>query len=270
MLASQDIDPLYPVLRRLYDLYGMPAEERLWFSALYVAFYNLPSALAAWIWIAGRDLDGCADHLAKLPTGIERRGMRGGAVVPYLWRMLEHEPLGAWLTRGWKIDRPRGNYEVFWERWQTVPGNGRWSAFKMGEILRRVHDFDLLAPDMRMEFCSGPKEGLQWLYDTKSNEVSLLNTYGQRLRMELASRGVHLDWEHLETILCNFNSARKGKYYVGHDIDELQEQISSHKYLFDGEKQMLWKARSDVLSHEYLGECQGWHGVQKHRMKEWA
>ena len=191
MLASKDIDPLYDMLRGLYERLQLNSEERLWFTTLYVAFYNLPSALSAWrllgdyVGVTHERLDQHKPVLRTLPTGIERRGLRGGAVVPYLHHFLgetqsnyerrygvDPTPLSAWYTKGWQrgvaLQASRtfeDNYECFWKQWDTIKGNGRWSAFKMAEILRRVHDLPLRAPDMRMEFCSGPKEGLVWLYD---------------------------------------------------------------------------------------------------------
>jgi hypothetical protein len=292
MLESRDIDPIYPLLEYLYrDRLGETPdrEERaLWQTVLYVAFYNLPSALTAYReigWPETSDLK-LEDripvaHLSRLPIGTERRGLRGGMVTTYLqgyWRTVRRHGGNQerWMQQGWgdAPPLPEWRYNLFWDTWQQVKYNGRWSAFKTAEILSTVHRFPMAAPDMRMAHCSGPREGLIWLYDLDlsgmkaSDRVKYLDGYGLHLRRQLADRGLPLSWEQLETVLCNFNSMRQGKYYVGHDIDELQGQIeAATAYLHPGDEASLWKARRAVIPCRYLGEGGGWSGVQHARMR---
>lgn len=46
-VASQDIDPVYPVLADIEGELCRDDYERVWFTFLYVAYYNLPSAVMA-------------------------------------------------------------------------------------------------------------------------------------------------------------------------------------------------------------------------------
>jgi hypothetical protein len=304
MLSSQDIDPAYPTLRKLQERLGLTGtknEQGLWLTVLYQAFYNLPSALAAchrigWP-VSQQGL--CETRLHELPIGTERRGLRGGMVRDYLWgywMAVEGEATNwqivhsgerwvsqrRWMRHGWTgEDSEEERYLKFWDQWQTIPYNGRWSAFKTAELLKEVHHFRMTAPDMRMQHCSGPREGLIWLYSLElkpykaKDRIRILNDYGLRLRRALADRGLPLSWEHLETVLCNFNSMRQGKYYVGHDIDEMQEQLMAarERGLFqdwDEGWTALIRARQEALPLTYLGEFNGWRGIAHDRMGEYA
>lgn len=256
---------MYDVLKSLYNQLQLNAEQRLWFTVLYLAYYDITSALSAFY--AAGPYPAVPENAGRWPCAVERRGLRGGKVEIFLREYCNATGLDGqkpWITRGWGSD-PAANYELFWEQAQTLWGNGRWAAFKWADLLKNVHELPLAAPDMRMAFCSGPKEGLEWLYGLSGASVAELDAAGADLMERLRAAGVPLeDWEQLETILCNFNSTRKGKYYVGHDIDEMQHVIESADIGPDA-KRALWRARGDALPDHYLGERRGWHGVDPKR-----
>lgn len=277
LIRSQDVDPLYPVLKWLER--DMEAEQALWFTFLYMAFYNLPSAMQAFEWMESpKSADA---RITQLPRATERRNLRQANLL--LLHMGNYEALvreagsqQSFLQQGWGAD-PVANYEAFWMTAQTVYQNGRWAAFKWAEILKKVHGWNLAAPDMRMEFCSGPKAGLCLMYDLdqqavdKAGESGIwkLNYCGANLRQACAQAGLVVpDWETLETILCNFHSLRHGNYYIGHDIDELQERIE-HSGLSAEQRHWLYVARRNALPHDYLGELNGWQGVDKASKKRY-
>lgn len=272
LIASKDIDPLYPVLRELQR--NASEESALWFTFLYLSYYNLASAYR--VWLAFPRPHDLPPWTAKLAFATERRGFRTpsrfmACVNAYL---AIHQQFGQreYLQFGWVNDNPQLNYELFWKWANEIPGIGRWAAFKWGELLKRVHGWNLAAPDMRMQFCSGPKDGLIMLYDLPDTvPLHRLNKYGLILEKELLKRGVdNPDWETLETILCNFHSLCDGRYYVGHDIDELQHVIESESSMFPSEKKALWDARLKALPHEYLGELHGWSGISTSLNKRYA
>lgn len=268
LITSEDVDPLYPVIE--YYIKGMDIEQQLWFIALYLAYYNLPSAILAF---QSRPYGFMGDSFPEMfnhfPIATERRNLRGGKIKPHLRDYLRYCRYGQMptLMQGWKDRHPRENYECFWVTAQDIWQNGRWAAFKWAELLKKVLHWQLEAPDMRMEFCTGPKAGLELLYGHPSASVKQLNRYGEDLMLRLANKGVFIaDWEQLETVLCNFRSLKNGRYYVGHDIDEMQTVIDKSA-LTAGQKEKLYAIRRAVLPNEYLGELHGWNGVDKSRMK---
>ena len=92
----------------------------------------------------------------------------------------------------------------------------------------------------------------------------------QVIKRELAdSYGVDLPWSQLETVLCDFHSLERGHYYVGHDIDQMLEAVNRPEV--DPEvRHLILRARQATLPHRYLGELQGWDGVDKQRRVAYA
>lgn len=255
-MASEDIDPVYPVLRALYAAQGWAEAQALWFTTLYVAFYHLGSA---WVAFQERPDPGpLPARVTRLAIAVERRGLRGGKVLAHVEALVATtgSDLAGFIRDGWRT-HPEANYEAFWIQWQRVWGNGRWATFKMAELLKKVHGLPLAAPDMRLADCSGPRQGLEWLYGLHGEDVPTLDRAGVQLRGMLAAAGLALDWEGVETVLCNFNSTAKGHYYVGHDIDEMQGQLTQAP----SDVTPLWTARAAALPVAYRGEAHGWCGV---------
>jgi hypothetical protein len=285
LLASGDIDPIYPILRSIHQERRFNEEQALWHSFLYVAWYHLPVGHAAFDW-APRSISKAAygKHIRNIgstwPTGIERRSNRGGRVFTHIesfCHVTSHIPLSQWFRNGFvtapTLAKRNANWRMLNERLQAVWGNGRWAAYKHCEVLRRVHDLPVEAPDMGHRFSSGPREGLATLYGPLEGQgeavIAVLDGQGRDLQERLEKRGLTVDVEELETILCNWKSLLKGKYYVGHDIDELQEQINqAHErgIINDRQHNELFDARARALPHQYLGEEGGWEGIQKNRM----
>jgi len=277
LIESRDQDPIYPVLHELSRLRQYNSEEALWLSVVYQAFYHLPAALEAIRRLGDvRELDGRAildARLRELPTGIERRGLRGGLVVSYLSLVTEARRQARgfqnWLTEGWGTN-PYTNYANFQRTWQNLEFNARWSSFKMAEILKVSHGWNIAAPDMDLRKATGPRQSLEYLYGLANPKLIQLNESGEDFRHQLQkSLNRALDWETVETILCNWNSVRQGRYYVGHDIDELQDQMERATFLSQEDASDLLNARANALPDDYLGEWHDWSGVSKSRQRAW-
>lgn len=285
-LQSEDIDPVYPVLRVLQR--GMDTETQLWHSFLYVAWYNLASSHHVYLRYPKPD-EAVLEYLEdkKFSTGVERRNFRGvGRIVPHIQSYLEE--ISHWDSQGafymaeadpeaTELEELHANWRAINDQVRSIHGNGRWAGYKHCEVLRRVNDLPLEAPDMGNQHSSGPRQGLNRFYGVVEGEgpeaIEILDAMGIDLQRKMAKAGVELDIEHLETVLCDWNSVAKGKYYVGHDIDHLQHQIEeaeSKGLLKPQEAQILWDARKKALPNQFLGELNGWHGVDRNRQKAYV
>jgi hypothetical protein len=257
------------------DMCGLEgdSEQALWLSFLYVAYYHIGSA-----WATFRDCPHPSPidtlSMLKRPTGIDRRGLRDpicmqAHITSWCEIACKYRGQDRWLSDGWpRPNDPVENYYIVSERLQEVAFNGRWAAFTMTEILKTVHRWPLQAPDMRLQHASGPREGLAWLYGVPTTTpIPILDGYGEDLSDRFTTRGLTIPWERLESVLCDFNNVRQGRYYLGKRIDGQQTQISGPAFMDRALQQPLWRARAKRMPHEYLGEIGGWLGVDHEREK---
>lgn len=270
-IRSRDVDPVYPVLKVLYR--KLDDEAALWMSVLFLTYYHMGSALRVWEETLGQP--SMPKALGAVPTATERRGNRdvkqlernlrgwleateaAGSLWDYLLDDLPGEPGEAWLEVRTRIE--------------AVHGNGRWAAYKMAEILQKAHDVALLPLDMGHAFSSGPRQGMALLAaglpeGNTPAAVRRLDAVSEQLLAGLHFRGLEARVEEAETTLCDFHALVAGRYYVGHDIDAMYEQLA--KVRSDLTEAAI-DARLVALPHEYLGEAQpagqGWQGVDPAR-----
>jgi Alpha-glutamyl/putrescinyl thymine pyrophosphorylase clade 2 len=261
LIYSQDIDPVYPILRSTYELMGLEEEERLWFTFLYMSYHMLPSAAAAFA-RHPRPAPLSAD-LLRLPMMMQRRNLRAGKlrrhVTSYL-SAIDRQTQDRWIRNGFRSGEKEYNFDAFWMTSQSVWGNGRLAAYKWAEILEYVHGYEMRAPDMRLDDCLGPRRGVELVYDMLGAPTAPLNVAGDDVKYRLEEGlGHELRWAEVETCLCDFAGMLQGRFYVGHDIDEIQEQIRDSPARRP-QKRTLMEARKLAIPNEYLGELMGWEG----------
>ncbi len=280
-IANRDVDPVYPVLRKIGDICDWDAEERVRSVFLHVAYYDLGSALAA---VDSPDpfpfpfLTAFSAPREGLRCGTERRRHRMGdnlAVHLHDLDMIARENNGLlrWLEDGLSGDDPVESWQNTTEALMQVKGNGRWAAYKTCEMLAAVAGLPLAAPDMGHANSSGPRAGLGLLYpETRSlrgnrtEVITELNQVSDLLVRELRARGVEASLATAETTLCDFHSLVEGRYYPGLDIDVMLEQLLAAP--LSGEMlETALRARRLELPEAYLGERAEfrWRGADRVR-----
>jgi hypothetical protein len=259
-LASWDIDPTYPVLKKYYVLRGFDIETALWFTQLYVAFYHLGSAQEAF----KRYPKPSKVKNMTYPTGIERRGFRGNDLASLHLNGLYKKVEGAGIKPGIDAFIERGKRRKSWrvlrEEFQTLPYAGPWSSYKWVDLLKNVHGFKIDANNIGVggnSETAGPVPGMVLLMDMDWRRCAT-DTVVQR---DLLSRCIDNDvkfngLDQLETCLCDFNSLVKGRYYSGHDVDQQMEHLPKEK--------IWWEARRVAIPKRVRGEVgRRWVGVRK-------
>ena len=269
--STGDYDPFLPMLWYLER--DMAPEEALWYSCLFIAYYNPGSA-----WLA---FSSCKSILRmpsvwKLPMESARRSLYGGKIRGHISYLIEAARMAGGLlrffTRGFGQD-PKENWAILQNNIRQLPGCGRWVGYIFGGILRKVHGFPVCQPDMGNQGSSGPKNGLILLTGESTDAAA-----DKLLKKTLKHITVHW-WEHRhvpepeydygvqESTTCDFNSMNKGRYYIGRDIDRDQYRIRRAEKATGTRLRSLWTARRLVFPPQYLGELNGWEGIDKERLK---
>jgi hypothetical protein len=266
MIATGDVDPVYPVLREMAA--RRSPQRALWLVLAHVAYYHLGSTLAAFS--AVRDTWDAGMAPADLPVATERRGHRDRRkLVDHLNSLQRNADAILFWTRDLPAD-PHEAWRLTVDRLMTIHGNGRWAAFKTAEMFQQVLGLPLLAPDMAHAHSSGPRQGLRLLWSglPTGNDraaVALLDRFSLFTMVRLREAGLEATVENTETTLCDFHSLVIGRYYVGADIDKMQLQLDAvpdHGYEITGE---AYAARAKTLPHAYLGELHGRTGPDRIR-----
>jgi hypothetical protein len=262
------MDPAYPVLKWFAD--SMNRESGLWLTFLFVGYYHMGSALKAFSLYPTLTVPD--EATLKLPIAQPRRSHRATLRFAQHLDSLcakaeQHGGLGAWLDSASTSEDPLTNWKTLNDELTTVYGNGRWAAYKTAEILMKSHGFNLAAPDMGNANSSGPRKGLGLFFPglpqgNSPAEIAYLDELSLKVVENLTGKTSQVSIETAETSLCDFYALNKGRYYVGIDIDEMQEQLLRVQSDLTA---LAFKARYETLPHAYLGELNGWKGIDKNR-----
>lgn len=270
---SRDMDPAYPVLKWFAD--GLERDAGLWLTFLFVGYYHMGSALKTFSLYSTPTVPD--QDTLKFPISQPRRSHR--ATIRFAQHLdslcakaEQHGGLGAWLDSAVTSEDPIENWKTLNDELATVFGNGRWAAYKTAEILMKSHGFNLEVPDMGNANSSGPRKGLGLFFPglpqgNSPAEVAYLDKLSAKVVETLQGKVSQVSMETAETSLCDFYALNKGRYYVGIDIDEMQEQLLR---VPSDLTHFAFKARYDTLPHEYLGELNGWEGIDKSRKSIYA
>lgn len=271
-LRSGDIDPVYPMLTAVGEILDLDTEQLAQLALLYVAYYHLPSALdmfcrADFTWPRPEDV-----ATIRRPTGTERRGHRSpGRLAAHVASVEAHIEAHGGLVPWMDFLAGAGckEWPLLMRALQDIDGNGRWASYKTGEILVTVLGFPSAPTDAGHAHSSGPRQGLGLFFaDARGRgnsieDIRTLDRYTRHLAKALAEAGAPMPVEQVETVLCDFHSMSRGRYYVGRDTDELLEQITGAPWLWARARDALMEGRQRAFQRRWLGEEMGWSGIRK-------
>lgn len=270
LVSSNDHDPVYPVVRGI--LSEFPHYQPEWFVFVYVAFYNLETAIQFCnIWPTSISFNEPESHTKFLMMrsagkfrkfGHERRGScRNPKNQLELFDAATCFIEDCIKGRGLK----KANNLTFREVLMEHPWHGSWSSYKIAELFEKSLGWDNLKindlgiSDRDPNSNDGPIGGLRWLFgrEEKYNGkwFSIWDRFGAALS-EAYGWGIG----ETETCLCKFHKLVSGKYYVGHDVDEfsdLRHVLSPESY-------------ERILANNFTGFWEeGIKGVKNHQKKHY-
>lgn len=231
-VEAADIEPWAEVLAAMRPVAGWDDERLLWAVKLYNAFDDLGSAMSV--------LAGCAapvdwprvdrGSVARLPCSGERRNLRGGKVLQHLDSYVA--TLGGQSQMSWLREAvpdaadPAAAFLTLMPYLRRVWGVGRLTAFEWAEFATKVIGLPIEPPHAFLWESSGPRESLERLYGNDAPSVEWLDATAIECRAMLAANGVPLSWWDFETVICDFNVMRKGRYYPGKHLAMISEEIA--------------------------------------------
>lgn len=230
--VSGDIEPWAAVIAELHGT-ALDAEQALWLTKLYNAYDDLGSAwrvFTQWstpaAWAATRD----HAEATRYPCSRERRNLRGGLVLRHLdsyVAALAGQTQLRWLREAIPPGAAAGDaFGTLMPYLRRVWGVGRQTAFEWAEFTAKVAGLPVDAPHACLWESSGPRESLQRLYGNANPSREWLDGRAVECRLTLAAEGVELSWWDFETVICDFNVMRKGRYYPGQHIAMIREEIA--------------------------------------------
>lgn len=238
-VESRDVEPWADLIGQLRRQGTLGDEDAAWVVKLYNAYDDFGSAWSVFrrwpsvlAWATG-PLNG---EVAAYPVTNERRALRlrtpagpSGKMVLHLASYSAHVAnVGsevAWLRAALAGDDPGVNFMRMVERMRLVWGVGRQSSFEWAEFVGKVGLVEVTAPEAYLWESEGPRRSLQRLYRNPTPTPEWLEDRAFECRDWLDANGLALSWEDFETIICDFNVMRDGRYYPGRHLAALREEI---------------------------------------------
>lgn len=253
LLETNDIDPVYVAV---WNAGLAPEELRRWLLA-YWCFYH--SGTTSYVASAPDGTEGywirmrTAAESKEFPRGTERRHFRGELAARSVTFLAD-------LGLDYLFDpfQPAASYTAG-EVIRTVGewyGFGPWIAFKVADMLDRL-GLCRVEFDVSTAFYKGsPTEGSErlWREERNSDPPSLVTTWAaRRILTELGTYAAppryerKINVQEAETVICKWNSYRKGHYEPGEDVKGLRHHLLrfgkctlSQRILAGGRKGGLW------------------------------
>jgi len=231
-VASGDLEPWAMLLAELRRDGTVDDDGALWLVKAYNAYDALDSAWGLFTrWPGGPyqwALDPDAASAAEFTCTQERRNLRGGRVLRHLDSYVAHlagDPPMTWIKAGLVTGHPLWDFNALVLHLRRVWGVGRQTGFEWAEFLAKVCDVPVRAGNAFLWESEGPRRSLQRLYGVDSPTAGQLDAWAIDVRQHLIDRGVPLSWEDFETVICDFNVARDGRYYPGRHLAALAAEL---------------------------------------------
>lgn len=108
-----------------------------------------------------------------------------------------------------------------------------------------------------------------------NKDIPHLNEYLARIKADLNKSYPEKNWTVMGVTsdLCSYRKLFKQTRYLGYYVDRQQEELIWLQERWPDMEdtwERFWELRKKHIPHEYLGELNGWSGIQKERCKAWA
>lgn len=210
-------------------------EYALWVASLYNTTDDILSALTIadlcpYVWSWPQVTPWAREKVAGVRLSSERRNLYGGRILNRLDSYAEQ--VGLDTQAGWveqviySRTNPQANFPLVMNLLRRVWGVGRLAAFEWAEFQHKIDGLPVDTTDGALWESSGPRESLERLYGEPATGPAWLADRAEQTKALLAAEGVRLSWWDFETVICDFNVMRKGRYYPGKHLAMISEEIA--------------------------------------------
>lgn len=283
ILDSWDVDPVYPVLKKYFEMENYSLEEKLFGVHVYLTYYNVFWTIATLKALRGnfnfeswRQLEFVQNKTAKF--GSDRRGIRAyglNVVLPMFSSFFkDYTTQEEYYIKPLTNDK-RKNYEINKDLVLAVPHNGSWAAYKHIDLLTHSADVPIECTDwwVKGRAFGGKQLVVDWelgggklgkVVKETPEVVARINDFADRWTAKFQEViDPTITYDKSETCACKYHALYGRTYYAGHDIDKMQEEIMKSGY-FDKEiADLMYHLREECFDKKHLGEHSGWEGVRK-------
>lgn len=247
--------------------------EKAWRAALYVGFYNVPSAEAVWKHWSGKDYLNSPEKVLKWVNknwkGLRTRRERRTVNTPT--KMANY--LEGYRTTTLHMLFPKkfahGDFDTVWNKAVDLPRVGRYAATKLTEIWHQLGLVEAEVYDIRPRGAWSPRRALNMLYDGNGHDeyssdkdhIAWANKTARMVKARLRNEfDVKLSWFELEVLLCEWRETRQ---YPGRSLDSELKYHNEIKDYWCVVKTDHMKARKKLHPLWSLGEVMGWDGPRE-------
>lgn len=277
-VATNEIDPNYPLLQYLFERYELSQSQQYWACWLYGVFYHPGTVFYVMQEFPEYELVDIErlnhwheQNWKKLRYNKDRKYEKGhfvemfesyvaviGSQSPTAQRDFFEQSYGGTAYE---------NFHHLWKRLSRLLRFGRYSLYIYTETLARCMGVPIEANTVFLKDSSSPRAGLchvlgkpEWAKARlTSDNWTYLETEVHKLIAEVNREyPVRMDYWFMESCLCAYKGFFANGRYLGYYLDRMADEIiqmADEEALTSGiEWTVLWQFRKENFPWEYLGE----------------
>lgn len=263
VMRAKDFDPNYLVLQFVFDRRCYTRQERLDHILCFLCTSHIRSGEQ--LYQRFRETGSIGDTSSVL-MNTQRRGFRKNRKAEIFFNEAHEISLGEIDEIIGGNPNPKEGWKDLRELFEEIPYAGPYHSFKFCDLLKYTMGLPITSPDIGSKpgDTAGAIPGMMRLTGMSAKECALFTLVQEDLFESAKDQGVPFPgMEEFETALCDYDKFKKGKYYVGSNLDGQMIHL-------EGMPQEYWDARMMTFQSRYLGEFMGWVGERKELRGQWV
>lgn len=289
-------DEIGPLMKEFFKSKSYDKDRQVWWIFLYSTSYCMGTACVMaeklnYKTVTLSQLENFwAENKKKLLFQSDRRPVKNmNQFTEIVWEFLERSKRNPWeyLRRFFRAT-PEETYETLHEEITSWRHYGDFSAILFMYNTSKLLGIPVDSPNydwtkyatttaalFNADYQDERADSLERKPVLSSEEKTWLDSQLKRVMKVLKKRHPERKWTFIGVTsdLCSYRKLFKKTRYLGYYVDRQQEELSilgrnypEYKSIWSG----FWNWRKQKLPKEFLGELNGWEGVQKERYKAWV